>query len=75
MTTTNKIFMPIALLMLLPFIYASGAVYGDYTPTNQKAATHAKKHVSAKPVVLWNIASHANWTEDDKAAALRYLYE
>ncbi|CAB5212736.1 hypothetical protein UFOVP191_14 [uncultured Caudovirales phage] len=75
MTTNTKIFMPITFLLLLPFIYVSGIVYGDYIPTHHQKA---KYHLSAnygKPVTLWSIASHANWTKDDKSAALRYLYD
>lgn len=68
MNTINKIFTPIAFLMLLPFIYTAGYVHEQNTPN------HAKKHVSVKPVVLWNISKHDNWTKEDKAAALVYLY-
>lgn len=74
MSTLNKIFMPIAFLMLLPFIYVSGVVYGDYTPNSHSSVKHAKNHVSVSPVILWNIGAHKNWTKEDKAAALVYLY-
>lgn len=67
MTTLNKIFMPIAFLMTLPFIYTAGYVHELYTPN--KNANYGK------PVVLWDISKHDNWTAEDKAAALVYLYE
>jgi len=69
MITLNKIFMPIAFLMTLPFIYTVGHINELHTPNKPLHANYGK------PVMLWDISENSTWTEEDKAAALVYLYE
>lgn len=68
MTTLNKIFMPIAFLMTLPFIYTVGYINEIHTPNKPLHANYGKV------VMLWDISKHDNWTDEDRSAAMVYLF-
>lgn len=61
----------IPLFLLTPFIFTAGRVQGFYIPYAHQPSAKAEK---AKPVKLWRIDAHKNWTREDKAAAMVYLW-